>query len=59
MRELGTAAVTDHVARLFVEANTLLGDDIVSTFRSCLKSETSPTGRDIIAQLLDEERGSQ
>ena len=53
MRELGTEAVTDHVARLFVEANTLLGDDIVSTFRSCLKSETSPTGRDILDQLLE------
>lgn len=53
MRELGVEAVTAQVARLFVEANTLLGDDIVSTFRSCLKSETSPTGRDVIAQLLE------
>ena len=53
MRELGIATVTEHVARLFVEANTLLGDDVVSTFRSCLASETSPTGRDILDQLLE------
>jgi fumarate hydratase subunit alpha len=53
VRELGAAAVTDAVARLFVEANTLLGDDIVSTFRSCLKSEKSPTGRDVLSQLLE------
>ncbi len=53
MRELGTETVTEHVARLFVEANTLLGDDVVSTFRSCLTTETSPTGRDVLAQLLE------
>jgi len=53
VRELGTATVTDHVARLFVEANTLLGDEIVATFRSCLKSEASPNGRDILTQLLE------
>jgi fumarate hydratase subunit alpha len=53
VRELGAGTVSDHVARLFVEANTLLGDDIVSTFRSCLKSESSPTGRDVLTQLLE------
>ncbi len=53
MREIGTEVVTEHVGRLFVEANTLLGDDIVSTFRSCLKSETSPNGRDVLSQLLE------
>ena len=52
MRELDTAVVTEQVARLFVEANTQLGEDIVSTFQSCLKSETSPTGRDVLTQLL-------
>lgn len=53
MRELAVQTVTEHVARLFVEANTLLGDDVVSTFRSCLALETSPTGRDVLAQLLE------
>ncbi|MHB8835716.1 MAG: fumarate hydratase [Candidatus Methylomirabilia bacterium] len=53
MRELSTQTVTEHVARLFVEANTLLGDDVISRYRSCLASETSPTGRDVLSQLLD------
>lgn len=53
MRELAAQTVADHVARLFVEANTLLGEDVVSAFRSSLASESSPTGRDIIAQLLE------
>ena len=53
MREIGTEAIIDAVARLFIEANTLLGEDIVSTFRSCLKSEASPNGRDVLNQLLE------
>jgi len=53
MREIGTEEVTENVARLFIEANTLLGDDMIATFRSCLKSEPSPTGRDVLAQLLE------
>lgn len=52
MREIDVAAVTEQVARLFVEANTLLGEDVVSTFKSCAKSETSPNGRDVLDQLL-------
>jgi fumarate hydratase subunit alpha len=44
--------VTEQVARLFVETNTLLGEDILATFRSCLKAEASPTGRDVFEQLL-------
>ena len=53
MRELGTATVTEHVARLFVEANTQLGEDVVSTFRECLRQESSPNGRDVLDQLLE------
>jgi fumarate hydratase subunit alpha len=53
MREIGAKAVADAVARLFTEANTLLGEDVVSTFRACLESETSPNGRDVLDQLLE------
>lgn len=56
MREIGADAITSEVARLFIEANTLLGDDIVSTFKSCLKSEASPSGRDVFEQLLENAR---
>lgn len=52
MREIDAAVVTDHVARLFVEASTLLGEDVVSSFKSGLESEKSPNGRDILSQLL-------
>lgn len=53
MREIAADSITDVVARLFIEANTLLGDDLVSTFKSCLKAESSPTGRDVFTQLLE------
>jgi fumarate hydratase subunit alpha len=53
MRELAAESVTENVARLFIEANTLLGEDMIATFRSCLKSEASATGRDVLEQLLE------
>lgn len=53
MREIDAAAITDTVARLFVEANTHLGDDLLSTFKSCGKSESSSTGRDVFSQLVE------
>jgi fumarate hydratase subunit alpha len=53
VREIGARAVADAVARLFVEANTVLGEDVVSTFKACLGTETSPNGRDVLDQLLE------
>jgi fumarate hydratase subunit alpha len=53
VREIAAREVTEVVARLFVEANTLLGEDVVSTFRQCLGSEASPNGRDVFDQLLE------
>ena len=53
MRVLGSEVVTNHVARLFVEANTLLGDDVVAALESGLTTEKSPNGRDILTQLLE------
>jgi fumarate hydratase subunit alpha len=45
--------ITEHVARLFIEANTLLGEDVLSAYRSARAAETSPTGRDVFDQLLE------
>ena len=52
MREIDVGIVTEQVARMFVEANTLLGEDVVSAFKSCRTTEVSPTGRDVFDQLL-------
>ena len=53
MREIDVGIVTEQVARMLVEANTLLGEDVVSAFRNSLVSEASPTGRDVLDQLLE------
>lgn len=52
MREIPFAQVKDTVARLCINANCFLGDDVVRSFKEALKQEESPTGRDIIKQCL-------
>lgn len=53
MRQIQVEQVAESVSRLFIQANTLLGDDLLATLNSCMKSETSPTGREIISQLIE------
>src|SRR5512139_501120 len=53
MRELAAGEITEHVARLFIEANTLLDEDVLSAYRSARAAETSPNGRDVFDQLLE------
>ena len=52
MRTINVAEITDAVARLCVEANTLLGADIVEAFKACAATEPSTTGVDVLNQLL-------
>jgi fumarate hydratase subunit alpha len=52
VREIDVGIVTEQVARMFVEANTLLGADVVSAFKQGAACEASPTGRDVFEQLL-------
>jgi len=53
MRELPAQAVTDAIASLFVTANTILADDILSTLKSSMKFESSDIGRDVLSQLVE------
>lgn len=53
MREIDVAQVTEAVARLAVEACTHLGDDVVAFFEKAIEREQSETGRDVLAQLLE------
>jgi fumarate hydratase subunit alpha len=52
MREVPFKAVVDTVARLCMEANYYLGDDVIKAFKDGLKKEESETGKDILNQLL-------
>ncbi len=52
MREIEYQTVVDTVARLCMDANYLLGDDVVQALRSALATEESPFGKDILNHLL-------
>jgi len=56
MKEIQFDAVRDTVAKLCIDANCLLGDDVVQAFKDGLKIEESPAGKDILNQLLDNEQ---
>ncbi|WP_025322764.1 fumarate hydratase [Deferrisoma camini] len=56
MREVSVERITEAVRRLSVEANTRLGDDVVAAFERFREGEQSPTGRDVLAQLLENAR---
>jgi fumarate hydratase subunit alpha len=53
IREISSERITQTVKRLCMDANTLLGEDVLQAFRAALQKETSPLGRHIIQQLLE------
>lgn len=53
MRKLDVNEITKAVRRLSMEANTELGADIVGAFKACREVERSPTGVDVLGQLLE------
>lgn len=56
MRQINCGDVTDTVARLSIEANLELGEDVLRALRAAHDEETSPRGRAILQQLLENAR---
>jgi fumarate hydratase subunit alpha len=52
MREIQANQITETLARLAVEANHYLGDDVVAALKRARETEESPAGRDVLDQLL-------
>ncbi|EEG76336.1 fumarate hydratase [Dethiobacter alkaliphilus] len=53
MREVNVAAITDAIAELSMDANYNLGDDVLKSFKDALEKETSPTGKAVLEQLIE------
>ncbi|MGD8625051.1 MAG: fumarate hydratase [Anaerolineae bacterium] len=53
MREIDTEQIIDTVAQLCIESNYYLGDDVLSTLRRYREEETSPVGREVLDQILE------
>lgn len=51
MREINVKRVSDEIRRLCIEANRELPKDLEQSIRAAEKTETSPTGRSILADL--------
>jgi len=53
VREISTEEITKTVRKLCIEANTILGDDVLSALRRGLEKEESPVGKEVFNQLLE------
>ncbi len=53
MREISCQDIAETVARLCIEANYYLGDDVIKALRQARDSEVSAVGREVLDQLLE------
>jgi fumarate hydratase subunit alpha len=53
VRQVDCKLVTATVKKLFIEANTVLGDDVVQALRRALDAEESETGRQVLEKMIE------
>lgn len=53
MREIKAKEITEVVKKLCMDANYYLGDDVVGALKKGLKTEESPSGKEIIKQIIE------
>ena len=53
MREIEARAIIKTVAELCQQANFELGEDVLTALRQALKTEDSPTGKQVLSQLIE------
>ena len=53
MREIGYQEIVDTVARLSMEANYYLGEDLLAALRRAKGEEEAPLGREVLEQILE------
>lgn len=56
MREINASQITDLVEKLCIEACCFLTEDIENRFKSCLPTEKSPLGKEILGTLIKNAR---
>jgi len=53
VREIDADQICDTVARLCIESNYYLGEDVLAALRLYRDAETSPVGREVLDQILE------
>lgn len=56
IRELNVKEITRAIKQICIEANEQLGDDVLSCFQQAIRNETSPVGKEILDQLIENAR---
>ncbi|MFH1226324.1 MAG: fumarate hydratase [Planctomycetota bacterium] len=56
MREIKTDIITDAVRKLCIDANCVIGDDVLDLLKKSIAKEESPTGKEIIQQIIDNDK---
>lgn len=56
MREIAFGTVRDTVRDLFMEANYVIGDDILCALEAAQTREESPVGRDVLDQIVENDK---
>ncbi len=52
MREVNVSEITSAIAELCMDANFNLGEDVLNAFKSALENEPSPTGKNVLQELI-------
>lgn len=53
MRHIAAEQIAETVARLCIDSNYHLGDDVLATLRAFREREVSPVGREVLDQILE------
>ena len=53
MRKIDAKIIKDTVKQLFLDCNYFIVDDVKNALKSALQTETSPVGREVIRQILE------
>ena len=53
LRKINAKQVTKAVKKLFIEANTVLGEDVVEALHEALSREESSTGREVLQKIIE------
>ena len=53
IRKINSSVITDTVKKLFMDMNYFIGEDILTALRNAEETEISPTGKNVLAQLIE------
>ncbi|MBQ5561848.1 MAG: fumarate hydratase, partial [Clostridia bacterium] len=53
IRSIDSSVITDTVKKLFMDMNYFIGEDILNALKNAEQSETSPIGKNVLAQLIE------